>query len=316
MLLNIRLKIHNFFKKYKYIIVAIVIGWALIIIINQYLKNNNLNNELKSTYKPDVPIMSSQTGLEIPEKVSKNAEEIIDQYISYCNNKEYEKVYEMLDEDCKKDMFPSIDSLMEYINVAYQTKKVYTIQSYYNNGTIYVFRLRIFEDILATGLTGEEQLAFWNELVIIDTSKKGICINGYIDKETLNTAYEDDNLKITVISVKKEYERETYKIKVTNRTEYPIILAQPDISDADILLKLDAEDRKLVNALNWNMVISARETSEYELTFNKYFHEEDTSRAIKFNNIRILKSYPAIYNEDGEIQNIINTYAIQVNLIK
>lgn len=318
MFLNLKLKIHDFYRKYRNIIIAIIVAWVIMIIVNNFIKNYDPKKEPQTTYQPDIPIMSAGTDTKISSKISDAFNNIVDTYITYCNNKDYEKAYSMLAEDCKKDMFPDILDLRTYIDEAYKTKMVYTVQSYYNKGSIYVFRIRIFEDILATGLTGKEELPFLNELISIDTSKKGmpISINGYINREKLNVVYEDNSMKVTVTSVMREYERETYTLKITNRTEYPIIISDNGGLDGDVMLKLDAEDRSLKNSANWNIAISAGATNEYTFTFNKYFHETDTSRAIKFNNVKIVKTYPAIYNDDGEIQNAINTYSMQINLVK
>lgn len=306
MLLSLRLRISNFFKKHKTLLIVIAIAWVIVIIINNYMKSYDPKETPSTTYKPDVPVMTQATqgDVSISSKVSEAFDLLADEYVSYCNNKEYEKVYAMLDEDCKKDMFPELIDLIKYINVAYTEKLVYTAQSYYTKGSIYVFRVRAFQDVLATGMTGEEKLGYWNDLVTIDTSKDSnkICINGYINREALNAAYEDSNMKVAVTSVMREYERETYTIRVTNRTQNVLILSDNGNLNTDIVLRLDGEDRKASRDTSFDIAISAGDTREYKITFTKYFHEKDVSREIKLNNVRIVDYYPAVYDDNGDIR--------------
>lgn len=316
MLLDLRLKIYQFFKRHKNKIVIFLIIIGIIYLINQYLKHYDFQAIPSTTYNPDTPIMVTE-GEEVPSNLKEPIYALIEEYFDACNEKDYEKAYSLLTEDCKKDLFPELDDFEVYVDQMFNDKKVYTVQNYYNEADKYVYRLRIFEDILATGLTGEEELGYRTEVITMHNTEDGmkLSVNGYIERKEMEFAvYEDDNVRITVESLKKEYEKETYTVKVYNKTEYQLVLLDHNMDKDQITLQLNAEVRILKNNTNNDIIISPGETEEFELEFTKYYHETDISRGIHFNALRFIKSFPMTYDEEGNPQNTIENYAITLNM--
>ena len=128
-----------------------------------------------------------ETGTEVPEKLQDPFEEILNKYMEYCNQKNYEEAYKLIDETCKEEFFPDIETFKQYVDTKFDTKKAYSIQNYSNVGNIYVYRIRRFDDILATGMTGQEDFTYQEELVSVynDDGNLSLGIGSFIGKETI-----------------------------------------------------------------------------------------------------------------------------------
>ena len=193
---DLRVKIRNFIRKYRTIIIIGAIGWLILIAINIFLQNQKPSEIPQTGYQPFVPII--ETGEETPKDVQESVEEIISKYIEYCNNKEYEKAYEMISSDCKEYIYPDISYFKNYVDYVFETDKVYSIQNYSNYNNAYIYRIRIFDDILATGLTGQDTLRYFEEKLVFtkENGKLLLSLKGFIKKENVNGSYEDKNIKI------------------------------------------------------------------------------------------------------------------------
>ena len=102
MFLKLRLKIRNFFKDHKRTIIIIFLVWLLIFAINFILSLRKEEKTLSSTFEPAVSIVDSKT---VPEKDHSLITDVVDKYMNYCNNGEYENAYNMLSENCKNKAF-------------------------------------------------------------------------------------------------------------------------------------------------------------------------------------------------------------------
>ena len=63
--------------------------------------------------------------------------------MEYCNNKEYESAYNLLDEDFKNLYFEDIDNFKKYINVVFKTKRIYNTEYYSNTDNIYIYNVKM-----------------------------------------------------------------------------------------------------------------------------------------------------------------------------
>ena len=110
--IDTRLKIRRFFKKYKRIIIFIVILWAIIYVVNYILKNMPKEEVPETTYEPNISVMAED---EVPDKWHETIESTIETFVQRCNNKEYEAAYNMLSDDCKAEVYPTLSSFQEYV---------------------------------------------------------------------------------------------------------------------------------------------------------------------------------------------------------
>ena len=79
---------------------------------------------------------------------NKNYTEIVESFIDYCKKGQIEKAYELISEDCKKNMYPTInDFRIKYINEMFI--KNYDISVEYTDNNIY--KIIFKQDILEAG---------------------------------------------------------------------------------------------------------------------------------------------------------------------
>ena len=308
---DLRLKVRNFIKKYKRWIFIILIAWGIVIAINAFIKNHDFKEVPSTTYEPYTPIMGGN------KDVSKNTEQIvshvIDEFVKYCNQYQYKSAYSLLSTDCKENLFPTLEKFKMYVNNLFPTKKAYTLQNYYNSDNCYVYRLRIFDDILATGLTGKEDLEYTTDIVTLklENGNMVLSVNGYIGEEILGKAYEDEYIKINIEKKHVTYETETYTVKFSNKTQYLIDVLDNKISN-EITLKLNVGTRALKGFSTGTIFLRPGQESTYSFDFSRYFHETDLPKALNFANIRVLREYPPQYDQTGKITNSVDSYGVEI----
>ena len=210
MFLKWRLKIRNFFKKYKRVIFIVLIVWLVIIAINFFLGRRSETPMLNTTYNPHEVVLTSDT--EVPEKLQTPIEDTIDDYINKCNNKDYSGAFELLTTDCKTHVFgDSLDNFTTYASSVFPNKKRYSIQNYSNFGQAYIYNVKLIDDIIATGLTNQSY-AYYEEKFAVkeEDGKIKLNVNDYMGFNDLKKVAEDDYLKIRVENKEEFYSFEIY----------------------------------------------------------------------------------------------------------
>ena len=147
------------------IIIIIIIALAFITIQtlnslvkkdNEAKKNNILNGVNSSIEENSTAISPSNTSAITGETVrdSKNNEDIIKQFIKYCNEGKFDLAYSMLTDDCKSLYYPSLERFKnDYINRIFSINRMYTLENWYVNGNFTTYHIKYIEDILSSGNT-------------------------------------------------------------------------------------------------------------------------------------------------------------------
>lgn len=306
---KITLGIRNFFKRYGKIILIIFLIWLVLFLGNQYVKNKPKKIELKSSYNPNEPVMDE--GESIPKKEVSKVNNAIDEYFNYCNSKEYDKAFKMLTDECKYHSYNNdVNKFKEYVDSIYTENKIYNLQNYSNVKNIYIYNMRIIDDIASSGTTNnyksyEEKITVHNIDGNMMISNQGYIGSSPIDKET-----EDDNMKIKVISKDVSYEREEYLLELRNKSDNYIMIAD-ELGANQIILDLGSQTRSALNIVNNGLVLLPGETRNVKLLFNKYFDNGLSVESIDFRNIRLLTKFSTSEVSDSDI---LRKYSIQINL--
>ena len=107
-------------------------------------------------------------------------------FVRYCNEKQIDKAYQMLTDDCKQELYPTIEKFQEnYIDVVYSTKRDYEITKWSVSGNTEVYLVNLYEDMLATGGLGDIR----DEYYTFSLDKNGIYklnVNNFIKTENKN----------------------------------------------------------------------------------------------------------------------------------
>ena len=317
MLLNLRLKIQDFFRKNKFRIFILIIVLSVIITVNKYLGKMKEIEPPKTNYPPDTAVL---TGDEIKSIKTKNTlEEKINGYMDACGNKDYQTAYDMLSDECKEICFKkNISFFKEYIDSIYDKNKVYSIQDYSNKNNVYVYKVTISEDILASGLNnGDSEVKYEEKIVVTkDGDDYKLAIRGFINAKDLEIVSENSDMKIFIKKIVTYYDTVTYTVEVKNNSE-SIIMLQKDGEGSSVLLSLDGDLRKtkLDNYGNNDIVIYQGNTKSFDLTFSKYFDEDRNITELIFNRVRLLKEYTGVQSLwEKESNDLDNAYSATIKL--
>lgn len=312
MFLKWRLKIRNFFKKYKRVIFIVLIVWLVIIAINFFLGRRSETPMLNTTYNPHEVVLTSDT--EVPEKLQTPIEDTIDDYINKCNNKDYSGAFELLTTDCKIHVFgDSLDNFTTYASSVFPNKKRYSIQNYSNFGQAYIYNVKLIDDIIATGLTNQSY-AYYEEKFAVkeEDGKIKLNVNDYMGFNDLKKVAEDDYLKIRVENKEEFYSFEIYSVKITNKTDKKIVLYDGIVGN-ELSLISGQDERNPINVKD-TITLEPGETRTFEITFNKYYDESTKASEIAFNKIRIMtEQYTGTEEtEEEELSKAERTYSITI----
>lgn len=317
MLLNFRIKLQNFIKrnKNKIFIASIVI--AVIIGVNIFLGKRRESAPPTTSYEPHTPIVS---GSEVKSKSTKeNIETKINEYMNYCNGKDYEAAYNYLTDDCKECRFENnIENFKKYIDYIFDENKIYSIQDYSNKDNIYVYQVIISEDIMATGMNTETSDQYYDEKVVI--TKNGdeykLAVAGFIEQKSMEKISEDQYMKITVEKKVSYYDKIIYTLKIKNKTNYDIVLERDKEEDCiGVYLGNETREQEVNLYDNTEKAIGAGKTKTIELTFSKYFDENAEPESIIFNKVRVLEKYTGVDDLwEEELNNAIDKYSMKISV--
>lgn len=317
---DIRLRIRHWFRKYKNLILLIFLLWFSIFIINYFLGHRTIPREPTTTYEAHTSIIDSSSS--VPKSMQNNIEEMIEEYVGYCNEGNYQKAYNMLSEDCKKYEFDNnVEKLMSHVLVRMPTPKKYGIQNYsntkYDGKNIYVYEIKYTDDILATGLTNTEY-GFTSEKMAFYKEDNEILMNvgEYIYHTDVKSISENEYFKIDVIDKVVKYDSEIYEVKLTNRSNYTVVVAD-GIETEEVALVLPNETRNRTS--NTDIVLGPQESQTYKFEFTKYVDDNDKSQSLLFSSIRVMEHYSGTdeiptTTIQSEIDNAISKFSMTVGL--
>lgn len=303
------LSIRKFFRKHGKLLLIVFIVWLVIFLANTFLKLHPKKVNLSISYDPDTPIMDDNDT--IPKKKISSVNNTIDEYFNYCNSKNYNEAFNMLTEECKYYLYDNnIATFQEYVDNIFTSNKIYNLQNYSNVDNIYIYNIKILDDITATG-TSEDYEVYQDKLVIHDENNEyKISNQGYIGKKLINRETEEDNMKVKVIKKEISYYKEEYTLEIRNKTDSYIMLSD-DLGGNQITLNLGTQKRAALNTSNANIVIVPGETKQFILLFDKYYDDGVEPKEINFNNVRLLNN---ISNESTNESEINKSYSMNIVL--
>lgn len=314
---GLKVKISKWSKKHKKeLIVLCGIAFLILCIINTILKNKAPKIDPPSTtYTPHQSVY--QEDVSVPKNYQQPIEDLVEKYFNYCNNGEYENAYNLITEDCRNKVYPTLTQFKGYVDHVFQgKKKIYNIQNYSVVDNKYIYNVRILDDILATGTT--DGYSYYEEKLILieDNGQFKLSIGEYIGEEKLNIVAENDSMKVEIINKTVEYETETYTVKVTNKTNQYLVLLDNTQKD-EILLNLGEQTRKPINTANSIVYLEPNSNKVETFVFNKFYDNGLKSQKLVFNSVRVLNEYDAKQGTtQANIDSAVRIYGYEINLNK
>lgn len=260
----------------RYKILGIIIGailiFAVIQVLNAIAENSNKNSVdthiNQNIYNPSDTIIY---GSDVPEKEQEINNNIIDTFMEYCNNKEIEKAYNLLTDECKEVMYPKIEYFKNnYINKLFSTKKIYNIQSWITDvGNTY--KVRILEDMLSTGKVSEENTKEDYYTVVKKDNEYKLNINSYVGRNNIHKSKKVEDVEISIINKDIYMNYEIYNIEIKNNTDNTICL---DTKQDTKSVYLSGNNNNTYRAFmyelsDYALLLSSHQNKNISIKFNK-----------------------------------------------
>lgn len=318
---NFRLKFRHFIRKNKKIIFVVFMIWLIIFGINQYLKNRTIEPTATYTYDAHASVMDSTAST--PTSMQEPIEEMLEEYIGYCNEGNYQKAFNMLSEDCREYSYDnSVEKFMNHVLVKMPTPKEYSIQDYsnttYGGKKIYIYEIKYTDDLLATGLTNSTYAFTSEKFTFYKDDDGNIQMNSgdYIYHSDIKSISENEYFKIDVLDKIVNYSVETYQVKLTNRSNYTVVVADGE-ETSEVVLVLPNETRNRSDITD--IVLDPQESITLEFEFPKFVDDGDDSQSILFSSIRVMEKYSGTEDVDdatiqSEIDNAISKFSMEVTV--
>ena len=217
-------------RKILIIILIIVFIIAIIQILNYFAKNKESENNIKKSSTSNnyanvqelVSDKSAISGQSVSKNKLKEDTEIINQFFKYCNDGNIEAAYEILTDECKEEMFPTIDDFKNiyYTNVFNGETRTYSIENWIGD----VYKVDIIGDILSTGKLNNSDTKQDYITIVKKDGKYKLNINNYIGREEVNKTTENNNIKITVKNIDTYIDYQIYNLLIENDSNNSILL--------------------------------------------------------------------------------------------
>lgn len=219
-------------------IIVTVIIIALVIIIIQVLnaiaaRQNelarqeyaNIANTIDNTATSNRDKESVITGEKVPEEEGKKYRDIIKTFVDYCNDNELEKAYNMLSDECKENLYPSLQGFKtNYYDRIFDSYKMYNLENWYNYQDWCTYYIRYIDDILATGNAVSDDIKGDYITIVKGQTDYKINISGYIGRKTIGSRQTNENIEVTIIWEDMYMDYSVFNININNNRENSICI--------------------------------------------------------------------------------------------
>lgn len=270
------------------IILAILLIFSLIKIINDRLKNNvsqeeQVQNDTITEYaKESETIINDE---KIPVTYQETFGDTIKEFYDSCIHNLPEQAYEMISSDTKREMYSNFNSFKTlYYDRIFNGNMEYSFQSWISSGNHYTYQVKVYENMLATGKINDE---YYEDYVtpVEDGDEIKLNINNYIGREHVDkqVSNEDITITATVVDTYMDYQKYTFRIK--NNTNERIILDTRKKSNT--LFVVDESGKKYNSLIYENdekdIILEPNENKDIQIRFNDTY--ETKVEQIVFSNI-------------------------------
>ena len=280
-------RLYNQNKKKIWRIILIVTCLFILIQVLNYLARNNIKNEKDEDEITETQLINNSSfisskslvsGNNISEDTLLDINETMDNFIEFCNTRQYEQAYDMLTDDCKENVYNTLDSFINgYCSNIFNIERIYSIENWIGK----TYKVRYTEDFLSTGIdtqgyAKQDYITFEKQ----DNVYK-LNINNYVGKENIKKKTEENDITINVLSKNIFMTYEEYTIEVTNNNNQSILL-----DSMQNMQSLYLEDNNNMTYSSYNheftepsLTVQAGETKEITI---KFYNNYTSGRKIKY----------------------------------
>lgn len=279
---------HNLFRFYNQnrikiwiIVIAIIFGFTIIQILNKSVEerkiaqsqeetlNNTINSESGKNYTKESESMVS--GGTVNQSYQDDFGNLLDNFLTYCINEKYEEAYNLLSTDCKETLYKS-ESLFEtlYCNNKFTKLKTYSFQSWSSAKGRYIYLVKIFDNMLATGKDNTQNYIQDYLTIVKENGEYKINIGGFIEKQAINQSTSKDGITIKITNAYIYMDYQIYDIELSNSTGETICLE--NMEDSNDVYLLDENETKFTSIINENIIDDFILESGYKKTIQIKFN--------------------------------------------
>ncbi len=236
---------------------------------------------------------------------------IIDSFIKYCNDGDIEKAYNLLTDECKEELFSSVESFTnKYYNSIFSTYKTYSIQNWFGN----TYKIKLTEDALTTGKVSSNSGYFQEYITVIKNGEDyKLNINNYVGRTDINKTTTVKGIKVEVLKRENYMDYSEYTVKVTNTTENDILIDNGEKTDTIYLLDQN-ETKEYANTgtiIYTNLQLSSGVSKTYTFKFSNNYSNTRVMKDLVFE--KVIMDYNE-YNTTNDKKGYNNFSRIVVNV--
>lgn len=212
---------------------------------------------------------------------------LIEGFLNDCINGEVDKAYDALSTQCKEELYPTVEQFKNtYWTRNFSTKKTYKFQSW-NSAQINTYIIKLYEDNLSTGNTGERAYIEDYYTIIKENGINKLNISNLVQIQEINKNQDVQGISITIEKVKIYKEYYTYQINIKNQTQNDIILDTGENTGTvyatnSVGVNFDA---LLYENFEEDFIIKANKEKTINIKFGIIFREDLQIESINFTDI-------------------------------
>ena len=211
---------------------------------------------------------------------------IMQQFSDYCNNKNYQEAYEILTDNCKSALFPTLELFKtNYVDIYFPNKKTCSFQSW-NNKT---YMVEIRDDLMTTGKYEEDN--YTEDYYTIHDSK--LSIKGFIGRNYMSNKAEDSDIEISVQYIDYYMDYTDVKFNVKNKNNEKVLLDTQENNTQTILVdkKNIGYSSKIKEISKEELMIPAHSQKNVTIRYDLSYRSTLNLTNIKFKNIIVDYDY-------------------------
>lgn len=283
-------------------ILAIIFIFVLIQLLNSFSKQQkterqsqqNTEETTSNVVSYDDESKTIMSGEEVPSIYKDDFGKLIDEFYTYCINHQPDKAYELLSADMKNIKYKSIDIFKElYYNSLFEGNKQYSFQSWSQSNDIYIYQVRVFDDMLSTGKSNEQGYKEDYITIVPEEDEYKLNIDSYIGRKQIYKEASNDILQISaqIADIYMNYEIYTFNVK--NNTDEKVILDTRDNTKTAFLV--DSLGNNFYSFLYENkksdLILEPQEMKTIEIKFNDSYRDNIEIKEINFEDIVKYEEY-------------------------
>lgn len=290
----------RFYRQNRMAVWVLILGIIFIILVIQVLNSisrRNMEEEnrkileeettLSNVVSYDNQSKSIISDEDVPEQYREDFGNLIEQFFNYCTQHEPQKAYSLLSQDTIDTLYPTVEIFESlYCSEKFEGDKDFSFQSWIKSGDLYIYQVKIFDNMLATGKSND---TYYEDYVTIapEDGEYKLNINNLIGVKNIYQSYSSEELDITVEESQVFMDYEIYSFEIKNKTDKTILLDSREDTDSTYLL--DDTNNQYSALLYENneeeLILQPGETKTISIRFSDVYREGIVITQIHFSNI-------------------------------